>query len=59
MMRRSKRARYRSAAQADESLFMAIEELDLPATIKIELNTAPEGSPVFVMCLMAEKFLHI
>jgi hypothetical protein len=26
-------------------LFMRIEELDLPATTKIELNTAPEGEP--------------
>jgi len=30
-------------AQADLDLFMRIEELDLPATTKIELNTAPEG----------------
>lgn len=30
-------------AQADLALFMRIEELDLPATTKIELNTAPEG----------------
>jgi len=32
-------------AQADLELFMRIEELDLPATTKIELNTAPEGEP--------------
>ncbi|MCY4420202.1 MAG: AAA family ATPase [Gammaproteobacteria bacterium] len=32
-------------AQAGEDLFMEIEELDLPATTKIELNTAPEGAP--------------
>ena len=30
-------------AQADLNLFMRIEELDLPATTKIELNTAPDG----------------
>jgi hypothetical protein len=30
-------------AQADLDLFMRIEELDLPATTKIELNTAPDG----------------
>jgi len=30
-------------AQADMDLFMRIEELDLPATTKIELNTAPDG----------------
>jgi hypothetical protein len=30
-------------AQADIDLFMRIEELDLPATTKIELNTAPDG----------------
>ncbi len=30
-------------AQADPELFMKIEELDLPATTKIELNTAPDG----------------
>jgi hypothetical protein len=30
-------------AQYDPTLFMRIEELDLPATTKIELNTAPEG----------------
>jgi len=32
-------------AQADLDLFMRIEELDLPATTKIELNTAPDGDP--------------
>jgi hypothetical protein len=32
-------------AQADPNLFMRIEELDLPATAKIELNTAPDGEP--------------
>src|SRR5581483_10769602 len=30
-------------AQAAPDLFMRIEELDLPATAAIELNTAPEG----------------
>jgi hypothetical protein len=30
-------------AQADLDFFMRIEELDLPATAKIELNTAPDG----------------
>lgn len=32
-------------AQADLELFMRIEELELPATTQIELNTAPEGDP--------------
>lgn len=32
-------------AQADPELFMKVEELDLPATTKIELNTAPDGEP--------------
>jgi hypothetical protein len=32
-------------AQAPGDLFMRIEELDLPATTKIELNTAPDGEP--------------
>jgi hypothetical protein len=32
-------------AQTDLGLFMRIEELDLPATTKIELNTAPDGDP--------------
>ena len=31
--------------QAGPALFMKIEELDLPATTKIELNTAPDGEP--------------
>ena len=30
-------------AQADLDLFMRIEELELPATTEIELNTAPDG----------------
>lgn len=30
-------------AQASESVWMEVEELDLPATTSIELNTAPEG----------------
>ncbi len=30
-------------AQAELELFMRIEELELPATTKIELNTAPDG----------------
>jgi predicted ATPase len=30
-------------AQAEQALFMLIEELELPATTKIELNTAMEG----------------
>ena len=32
-------------AQADLDLFMRIEELELPATTEIELNTAPDGAP--------------
>jgi energy-coupling factor transporter ATP-binding protein EcfA2 len=32
-------------AQADRDLFMRIEELDLPATTSIKLNTAPEAQP--------------
>jgi hypothetical protein len=32
-------------AQADLDLVMRIEELDLPATTNIELNTAPDGEP--------------
>ena len=32
-------------AQADLDLFMRVEELDLSATTKIELNTAPDGKP--------------
>jgi hypothetical protein len=33
-------------AQADPGLFMKIEELELPATTKIELNTAAHHSHV-------------
>jgi hypothetical protein len=32
-------------AQADQDVFMRIEELELTATTKIELNTAAEGQP--------------
>ncbi|HYW77222.1 MAG TPA: AAA family ATPase [Gammaproteobacteria bacterium] len=32
-------------ANADLELFMRIEELELPPTTEIELNTAPEGEP--------------
>ena len=32
-------------AQGGLELFMRIEELELPATTKIELNTAPDGEP--------------
>jgi ABC-type lipoprotein export system ATPase subunit len=32
-------------AQANSELIMRLEELDLPATTKIELNTAAEGAP--------------
>jgi hypothetical protein len=32
-------------SQADPSLFMRIEERELPATTKIDLNTAPDGEP--------------
>ena len=32
-------------AQADLDLFMRIEELELPATTEIGLNTAPDGAP--------------
>jgi len=32
-------------AQADQALFMRIEELELTATTRIELNTAPDGDP--------------
>jgi len=31
--------------QADPAMFMRIEELELTATTRIELNTAPEGEP--------------
>lgn len=40
-------------SQADLDLFMRIEELDLPATTKIELNTAPDGEPPFWQALEA------
>ena len=40
-------------AQADPVLFMRIEELDLPATTMIELNTAPEGAPAVWQTLQA------
>lgn len=33
-------------SQAGESVWMEVEELDLPATTTIELNTAPEGDDV-------------
>lgn len=32
-------------AQSGPDLFLRIEELDLPATTKVELNTAPDGEP--------------
>jgi hypothetical protein len=32
-------------AAADPNLFMKVEELDLPATTQVELNTAPDGEP--------------
>ena len=34
-----------SLAQADEEVLMRIEELDLPSTTAIQLNTAPLGEP--------------
>lgn len=40
-------------AQADLDLFMRIEELELPATTEIELNTAPEGEPPVWQTLQA------
>lgn len=40
-------------AQADLDLFMRIEELELPATTEIELNTAPDGEPVTWQTLQA------
>ena len=40
-------------AQADPVLFMRIEELDLPAITKIELNTALEGAPAVWQTLQA------
>ncbi len=32
-------------ARADPDLFMRIEELELPATTEVKLNTAPDGEP--------------
>ena len=40
-------------AQADPDLFMRIEELELPATTQIELNTAPDGEPANWQTLQA------
>ena len=40
-------------AQADLDLFMRIEELDLPATTEIALNTAPDGEPANWQTLQA------
>jgi len=40
-------------AQADPELFMRIEELELPATTEIELNTAPDGEPAKWQTLQA------
>ena len=40
-------------AQADLDLFMRIEELELPATTEIELNTAPDGAPAIWQMLQA------
>ena len=40
-------------AQADLDLFMRIEELELPATTEIELNTAPDGEPATWQTLQA------
>jgi len=40
-------------AQADLDLFMRIEELELPATTEIELNTAPDGEPATWQTLRA------
>ena len=40
-------------AQADPDLFMRIEELELPATTEIELNTAPDGEPANWQTLQA------
>ena len=40
-------------AQADLDLFMRIEELELPATTDIELNTAPDGEPATWQTLKA------
>lgn len=40
-------------AQCTPDIFMKIEELDLPATTKIELNTASEGEPATWQALEA------
>ena len=40
-------------AQADLDLFMRIEELALPTTTEIALNTAPEGAPAMWQTLQA------
>ena len=40
-------------AQADLDLFMRIEELELPATTEIELNTSAEGEPPVWQTLQA------
>ena len=40
-------------AMAGTDLFMKIEEVELPATTKIELNTAPEGEPPIWQALEA------
>ncbi len=40
-------------AQAELDLFMRIEELDLPATTEIRLNTAPDGEPAKWQTLQA------
>ena len=40
-------------AQADPDLFMRIEELDLSATTRIELNTAPDNEPATWQTLQA------
>ncbi len=40
-------------AQADPELFLRIEELELPATTEIKLNTAPDGVPANWQTLQA------
>ena len=40
-------------ARSDLSLFMRIEELELPATTQIELNTAQKGEPAVWQTLQA------
>ena len=40
-------------AQADPDLFMRIEELELPTTTEIKLNTAPDGTPANWQALQA------